>query len=766
MKFLPGGEPAFSPEELLGAVQKGDEGLAALAHRVGMPLANVMQAVSIFQSASHSGMNNHPMAGYQTKTSMTVDGLHGNGVPSEVDSELAGALAEIHDAPGELTGLLDQAASALNKPSDTRPPGGFLSGIGAAPSPSLKFSYDDAFYHNQSGEITLQLTIESPAFTLQDVKLTVYGDIARPFNVNMEDFLGLEKKIVVTPTVFPTSSLKISVSCFDNHEQPHCWKGDAVIRDVEQTLEIEGSQHIHLSSSGNVGDSDINIKGMEAAQTLRRRKLAQSFRCEVILSSDNVEERRLAISSRADRIKAREIFARAQNRVAKGRLEKAYKLIREVEDIGFMLRDAQALRAKIEMNLSYISLEKARDLFSEGRLREAYEFLQERKSLVYNPGITELLIEIEDIGEDCKEALELLASGNLKEALALIESVEKVVPKYDSCLLLRTAYNEALVKAEEDACQKEADHQKNEEAMALELEAASSKEEERKKLLELESRLSSLTSACQWRKVFDTLALYRTFEGHSIDLIENTVSEYNKVAMLSPLGRLAGPADDDPDILLIGDPVLTIGRDPRNTIVLVDSSCKTGRSQGRIVRSGTGAWQVQRCKGEFGSSVQPIEVNDELLEIGESKELSVNDVLTFSEIIKMKVSGLKSEHAKSLEVSYIKLLPDDEEYLDLARWILMDDTITAGSDEESDLLLPRIKGQAFKIHLLYDLFWIEPVQNSSMEVMVGDETLTSLRPLFHNELISIGGEEYYFYQVRSEKELWLSEEELDERDLP
>ena len=764
MKFLAGGIPAFSPDELHHASETGDDGFLELASRVGMPVANVMQIVSLFKSKSsaataldhsqtplsHGEMSSHPMAGSETERSLDM------GFSSDSDLDF---FAEAIPP----TDLFSDTTSA----SDTKPPGGLMSGIGAAPTPSLKFSYDDAFYHNQSGEVTLLLAIESSALTLQDVKLTVDGDIARTFNVNMEDFLGAEKKIVVTPTVFPTSSLKITVSSFDQYEQPHCWKGDTIIRDVEQTLDIEGTQHIHLSSSGNVGDSDINIKVMDASQTLRRRKLAQPFRCEVILTCDDVAERRLVNSSRADRIKARETFAMAKHRVEKGRFEKAYKLIREVEEIGFMLRDAQSLRVKIEHKLSFISLEKAKDLFGEGRLREAYEFLQERKGLVYNPGMTELLIEIEDIGEDCKEAGEFLIAGNLARALMRIESIEKTAPKYEQGKLLRASYVEAVENFEAEARQKEADNLLSEEIKANELKLASEREECQKRLSEIESTIDAFTLKSQWRKVFDTLALYRSIDGHSLDVIKDAAAEYNKIAGLRPLGRLAGPDDNDPDILLIADPELTIGRDPRNTIVLIDASCKTGRSQGRIVRSDAGVWQIQRCKGEFGSSVQPIEVNDAPLEPGESKELSIHDVLSFSGIVKMEITGPESEEAsRSLELSYLELLPEDEDYLELARWILIDSSMEAGSSDESNLMLPRIDGQAFTIHLLHDLFWIEPVKNSSLKITVNDEPLTSLRPLFHNELICINGEDYYFYQVCSEKELWLGEDELDERKLP
>ena len=133
----------------------------------------------------------------------------------------------------------------------------------------------------------------------------------------------------------------------------------------------------------------------------------------------------------------------------------------------------------------------------------------------------------------------------------------------------------------------------------------------------------------------------------------------------------------------------------------------------------------------------------------------------------MEVTGSESaESSGSLELSYLQLLPEDEEYMELARWILIDDSITVGADENSNLLLPGIEGQAFVMYLLHDMFWIEPVPDSPLKVTVNHEPLTCLRPLFHNELICIGGEDYYFYQVRSEKELWLSEDELDERDLP
>jgi len=751
MKLGSSGVPVFTLEELFDAVKKGTEGVNDLAEKVGMPLPNIERVFNLVQKAqaqassgdelqASSGDDSQEVAAdnSQQKISSPCDSP-----PSFINHPKIGLTTRVLTKDPKITLIRE-----------------------SIPIPALKFSYTNAFYHNQSGEISLLLSLEGEDSLLHDLKLTIKGDIARPFNVNMEDYLGLEKKIVVTPTVFPASSLKIHVSAFDATEEPHCWSGEVVIGDVEQTIEHDGAQHIHIEdhSSKNVGDKGgVTVSGMEFSQTLRRRQLAQPFKCEVIFNRDDVAERQLSISARADRIRAREIFSRARNRAGKGLYEKAYEHIREVEEIGFMLRDAQELRKKIEHQLSRLSLEKGEKLFKKGELKKAYEFLQERKGLIYNQKIIDLLIEIEDIGEYCKDALQLIEEDELEEALSLVEAAEKFAPLYERTKYVRQIYDAGFEQQIELNRQLEAEEEAAKVERVAREKQAKEREARKQKLALLEDEITVGIEEKKWRTVIRVVSQYQLLEGFSEQKVSDSLAVYKEAfekesLSLRPMGRLTGSEENDPDILLIGESELTIGRDFRNAIVLVDDSGKTGRSHGRIVRSGKGEWQIQRIGGEYGSSVQPISLNSEFLELGSSSSLHDEDIVTFSGIVDISVK----KNDSSLRLNFSRLAERDAKYLNLVLWVLMDSSAKAGGDSCS-IPLSRCTDSVFEIYLSNDIFWISPVEGSGVSISIDDEPLIQARPLYHNEIILVGDDEYYFYQVRSEEELWWAEDELDSR---
>ena len=759
MKYKPGGMPAFTPPELMEAAQKGEEGYAELSNRIGMPVGNIKQVEALLRAYQEhsSGVHPKPTAEQDTKppTSQSV------AIPT--------------------SGM----QTMISRPSDkleTKPPvearsTQSISGEFSA-RPRLKFGYDDAFYINEAGEVILSLDLVDARGDEQDIKLTLEGDIARPFNVNMEDLLGREKRIVVTPTSFPTSRIVVKLSCFDQLEEPHCWIGETTIRDVERPVQRDGNQQVVISSTfqggegKHIGDSsanqNINLEGLHQTHTMKRRRLDQSVRCEVHLRPDDVGERELAKTSRALRIKAREKYARAENRIRKGKLEKANELIREVEDTGFMLREAQKLKSQIERGLSDVSLKRGQKMFEQGKLKEAHIFLSERKLLVYNQGIIDLLIEIEDIGEVCTDAATLIEEGELDEAEEALNEVIGTCPNYERVKMLLDRIAELRIERERNQEQALAEVEAKAEAKRQEEERRLQEQLLKEQLQKQEDQIYELAEAKEWRKVFALLPEYVCMAEHDTEVVDDIIAGYRTQTSLQRLAKFIPPGDEDPHLLLMGEPDLPIGRHEKNAIILNDSSCRTGRSHGRITLNEPGKWMIQRCVGQFGKSIHPIAVNDEALNEEEALEIIDDDLLSFSGVVILRARVPEdSPVGKGVELSVHKLAPEDEEYKNLIRWTLMDREILVGGTNECHVRLPGIETEAFVIRLSKDIFWIDlpPGENRSV-VKIGEEPLKKARPLMHNETIWIDGSDFLFYQLRSFEELWLWDDELDGRGLP
>ncbi len=760
MKYKPGGMPAFTPPQLMEAAQKGEEGYIALSNEIGMPVGNIKQVEALFKA-------------FQEQSSQQPASIQDTRPPESSSQSMA--------APS--SGMQTMIQRPQSK-AETHPPQPSISKPASLASgdfnakPRLKFGYDDAFYLNEAGEVMLSLDLTEARGDEQDIKLTLEGDIARPFNVNMQDLLGREKRIVVTPTSFPTSRLVVKLSCFDQLEEPHCWIGETIIRDVERPVEQDGNQQVVISSTfqggegKHIGDSstaqNINLEGLQKTHTMKRRRLEQPVRCEVHLRPDDVAERELATTSRALRIKAREKFARAENRVRKGKLEKANDLIREVEDTGFLLREAQKLKSEIERGLSDLSLKRGQKLFEQGKLKESHTLLSERKLLVYNQGIIDLLIEIEDISDACTDALALIEEGELDEAEENLNEILQTCPKYERAQELLANIADLRKEKEQQLEQAVAAEEAEAEAKRQEEERqrlAKIREDERK---ELEDKIYELAESKEWREVFRQLATYVADNEHDVEVVQDIIAGYRTQAQLRCLAKFIPPGDDDPHLLILAEPDLPVGRHERNAIILNDSSCRTGRSHGRITLNEPGKWMIQRWVGDFGKSVHPISVNDEDLNEEEALEIIDDDLISFSDIVKLKARAPEDAPVGAgVELSVHSLAPEDEEYKNLIRWTLMDRAVLVGGTEDCHVKLPSLNTEAFVIRLAKDIFWIEPAPSENRaKVLIGEEALEGARPLLHNEKIFVDGKEFLYYQLTSFEELWMWDDELDERELP
>jgi len=743
MKYVAGGGPAFTPQDLLEAAGRGDEGYAALAARVGMPVDNIKQVEARFSA-------------YQQ---------HCGQPPPDTVAPTSALPTMIQPPP--------------SRSASTAPPvvSHFGAGDDFTARPRLRFGYDSAFYQNEAGEVVLSLELLEATGEETDIKLTIEGDIARPFNVNMQDTLGHEKKIVVTPTSFPTSRLVMKLSCFDKFEEPHCWVGETSISDVERPVQREGNQQFVISSnfhgatSKQIGDSstaqNISLSGFETTSTMKRRRLDQPVRCEVFLRPDDEFERQLANTARALRIQAREKFARAQHRAAKGKLEHAYELIREVEELGFMLRETQKLRTEIERGLSDLSFKRGQKLFEQGKLREAYEFLNERKLLVYNPDISRLLFEIDDIAENCTEVAQLIEDGSLDEAEEKLQETLRPCPKYERALVLQERIDaERRAVVDKQAAEK-AEVLARAERERLDRERRTAEERLREQCRQLGARLGDAAEAGRWREAFGLLAEYVADERHDAEFVEKTLAAYRTGLSLVKLGKFVQAGEDEPHLLLLSEPELPIGRHESSAIILNDSSRRTGRFHGRVMLNEPGRWIVERCGGEFSKSAHPISLNDEQLSDGEALEIIDDDVISFSGVVKLRARVPEDPPAGAgIELSVDTLLPEDEEYKNMLRWILFDRSGLAGGSNDCHVRLGGVEGEAFVLTLSNGIFWMEPPPNPGPTVTVGDVPLIGPRPLLHQETITVGDRRLSFFQLRTYEELWLWDDELGERGLP
>lgn len=721
MRFRDDGAPCLMPQDVVAAIQAGDPAVQELAARSGVPAPNIRRLAEMLMA----GAGASPPAPEPTQ--------HG---------------------PGPSSGHV------------TTPPAGFRAGSTSEARPRVLFGYDDAFFLDAAGEVVLQTDLEDATGTEQDVKLTVEGDILKPFSVNMQDRLAREVRMALTPNRFPTSRVVVRVSYFDSRQEPHCWVGETMIRDVEQHLEQQGGPQIHLQSSGNVGDQEIKISGVDAVNTLKRRRLSQPVRCEVLLREDDEAERRLNASSKVDRIKAGELLHKARRRVDQHRLEDAYKILREVEELGFSLREVQALRSKIERELSQESLLRGRHLFSEGKLREAFDFLSERKLLCFNQEIMDLLLDIEDIGETIQKATALVDGGRLDEAEKLVEGVRTQCPVYEraNALLerIRGVRTEKLRLAEADALER----QRQEEEERAQIRRKAEEEARKQALQEAESRICGAAEEGQWRRVFDELGPYARGEGHDERLVADLLGRYVAAVGLRPLAKLIPPGDEDPHLLLLAEPDLPVGRHESNAVILNDSTCRTSRSHGRIIMAAPGTWAVQRAAARPGAPSHVISVNDHTLDEGEGVEILDGDRLSFADTVVFQARVPETPVGRGVELFVVRLPEGDDEYLNLMRWTILEGALLAGGGEDCHCRLPGVSGAAFVLVLSGGVFWIEPAPGGPSRVTVGGQGLEGPRPLYHRETVAVGGAEFLFYQLRRYEELWQWDDELDGRGLP
>lgn len=730
MRFRDDGAPCLMPQEVVAAIQAGDPAVQDLAARSGVPAPNIRRLAEMLMAGAPQGAGCPPP-----------------GQPSP------GSEPVLHGAPPTAG-------------RDTTPPAGVRATSTAEARPRVLFGYDDAFFLDSAGEVVLQTDLEGATGTEQDVKLTVEGDILKPFSVNMQDRLAREVRMALTPNRFPTSRVVVRVSYFDARQEPHCWVGETMIRDVEQHLEQQGGPQIHLQTQNNVGDQEIKISGVDAVNILKRRRLTQPVRCEVLLREDDEAERRLNASAKVDRLKAGELLHKARRRVDQHRLEDAYKLLREVEELGFSLREVQALRSKIERELSQESLLRGRHLFAEGKLREAFEFLSERKLLCFNQEILDLLLDIEDIGETCQKASTLVDEGRLDEAEKLVEGVRGQCPVYEraNSLLerIRGLRSEKLRLAEADALER----QRQEEEERAQVRRKAEEEARTKALQETESRICEAAEEGRWRQVFDELGPYARGEGHDERLVADLLGRYVAAARLRPLAKLIPPGDEDPHLLLVGEPELPVGRHESNAVILNDSTCRTSRSHGRIIMAAPGTWAVQRATARPGAPSHVITVNDHALDEGEGVEILDGDRLAFADTVVFQARVPETPVGRGVELSVVRLPEGDEDYLNLMRWTILEGAVLAGGGDDCHVRLPGVSGAAFVLVLSGGIFWIEPAPGGPSTVTVAGEALEGPRPLYHRETVAVGGSEFLFYQLRQCEELWQWDDELDGRGLP